>query len=454
MLIIRIACIFVLCLTVLFREPAKAQSLEFIRDAEIENTIRAYATPLFEQAGVDPAAVKIHLVKDPQLNAFVAEGLNLFLNTGLIQKTAHAGQLIGVIAHECGHIAGGHLVKGREAMENASNEAIASMILGMAAAIAGRRGDVGAAVMEGGQEVAMRSYMAFSRTIEGSADTAALSFLDNLHQSSRGLLEFMELLGEQELLVAARQDPYVRTHPLTRERVDEIRHHVELSQWSDTPVPPQFSEPHRRMRAKLVGFMEIPATTFLRYPESDKSLEGRYARAIAYYRKPDLEHALPLIDGLIAERPRDPYFHELKGQMLFENGHPLDAIPEYKLAVKYLPDNGLLREELGQVEVESEDNAQLADAREHLIVATQREPESAGGWRLLATVYGRSGNEILASAAMAEYALLAGRWEEAIYDANKALRGLKRGTPMELRMQDIRSQAEQAREIARKNRGR
>ena len=428
--------------------------MEFIRDAEIENTIRTYADPIFEQAGVDPTAVKIHLVKDPQLNAFVAEGLNLFLNTGLIQKTEHAGQLIGVIAHESGHIAGGHLVKGREAMENAQSTGIATMILGMAAAIAGRRGDLGSAVMMGGQDMAMRSYLAFSRSIEGAADTAGLSFLDNLHQSSRGFLEFMQTLGDQELMVAARQDPYVRTHPLTRDRIDEIRNHVEQSPWSDVPVPPQYAEPHRRMRAKLMAFMDPPVTTLYHYKEDDKSIEARYARSIAYYRQPDLDHAIPLIDGLIAERPVDPYFHELKGQMLFENGRPREAIPEYKLAVKYLPDNALLREELGQVEVEVDDDTQLADAKEQLTVATQREPEEAGAWRLLAIAYGRSGDEIMASASMAEYSLLIGHWEEAIYNANKALRGLKKGTPSEIRMQDIRTQAEQGREMTKKNRGR
>ncbi len=439
----RISFLAILVLIVLSPGYASAQNIEFIRDAEIENTIRTFAAPLFKQAGVDPDAVEIHLVKDPQINAFVAEGLNLFINTGLIMKAQHAGQLIGVIAHESGHIAGGHLVKGAGAMENAQDESLASMVLGMAAALASRRGDVGEAIMMGGNDIAARSYLAFSRTIEGSADTAGLTFLDNLHQSGRGFLEFMEMLGEQELLVTARQDPYVRTHPLTRDRIEEIRNHVQHSPWSDVPVPPEYVEPFKRMRAKLVAFLNPPATALFQYKEDDKSIEARYARAIAYYRKPDLDHSIPLIDGLIAERPQDPYFHELKGQMLFENGHPMEAIPEYKLAVKNLPDNALLREELGQVEVESEDPAQLPDAKQQLIASTQRDPYSPGAWRLLATAYGRTGDEAMAAASMAEYALLVGRWSEAIYDAGKALRGLKRGTPVALRMEDVRSQAQQ-----------
>jgi len=445
----RISFLAVLVLVSVAPGAAWAQRMSFIRDAEIENTIRMYATPLFEQAGVDPQAVQIHLVKEKQLNAFVAGGLNLFLNTGLIIRTEHPGQLIGVIAHECGHIAGGHLVRGAEAYQNAYYESIASMILGVAAGVASGRGDVGSAIAMGGSEGAMRNLLAFSRTQESSADSAGVTFLDNLHYSSRGFLEFMQLLGDQELLVSARQDPYVRTHPLTRERVEFIQNHVETSPWSNAPVPPQYVEPHRRMRAKLFAFMELPVTTLARYKEDDRGIDARYARAIAYYRKPDMAKAIPAIDELIAERPNDPYFAELKGQMLFENGHPLEAIPDYKRAIKLLPDNALLREELGQVEVEAEDPALLADAKEQLTYATRRDPESASAWRLLGIAYGRGGDEPMAAASMAEYALLTEHWAEAIYDADKADRGLKRGSPAELRMQDIRSLAEQGRDRAK-----
>ncbi len=439
----RISSLAVLFVVSLTPVAASAQTrLSFIRDAEIENTIRTYATPLFQEAGVDPEAVHLHLVNDKQLNAFVAEGLNMFINTGLIIRTEHPGQLIGVMAHESGHIAGGHLVRGTGQMENAMATSVASMILGAAAAVASGRGDVGQAVMMGGNEAAMRNYMAFSRGIEASADSAALRFLDDMHQSARGFLEFMQILDKQELLATERQDPYVRTHPVTRERVDEIRAHVEKSPWSDVPVPPAYIEPHKRMRAKLIAFMEPPITTLTRYKEDDKAIDARYARAIAYYRKPDLTNAIPLVDGLIAERPNDPYFHELKGQMLFENARAAEALPEYKKAVKLLPDNALLREELGQVEVESEDPSLLADATENLKVATQRDPESAGAWRLLAIAYGRSNDEPHAAAAMAEYAYLAGRWSEAIYHAGKAEMGLKKGSPQSLRVQDIREQAQ------------
>ncbi|MBX9633805.1 MAG: M48 family metalloprotease, partial [Magnetospirillum sp.] len=216
----------------------QTQRRSFIRDAEVENTIRAYSTPLFQAAGLDPEAVRIHLLVDPSLNAFVAGGQNMFFHTGLLIRSENASQLIGVIAHETGHIAGGHLVRLNDAVSSASTEALMSMLLGAALGAASGRGDVGAAVMMGGQEVAMRNLMAFSRTQEGSADQAGLSFLDSTQQTAKGLVEFFEILGDQELLVAARQDPYVRTHPLTRDRVSNIREHVARSKWSNTPIRP------------------------------------------------------------------------------------------------------------------------------------------------------------------------------------------------------------------------
>lgn len=423
-------------------QPARAERLSYIRDAEIENTIRIYATPLFEQAGVDPQAVNIHLVKDRQLNAFVAEGLNLFLNTGLIIRTTHAGQLIGVIAHETGHIAGGHLVRGSQAYSNAMAQSLATMLLGAAAAIASGRGDVGSAVMMGGANVAERNFLSFSRGVEASADAAGMRFLDNLHMSSQGFLEFMKTIEGEELLISDRQDPYVRTHPLSSDRVAAIADHVAKSPYSDMPVPPAYAEMHQRMRAKLSAFIDIPSVTLARYKEDDPSISARYARAIAYYRKPDLANALPLIDGLIAERPNDPYFRELRGQMLFENGRVGEAAPEYRKAVALLPDNALLRQELGQVLVEADDPAVLNEAIENLKVATRREPSDAGSWRLLAIAQGKSGQEVEAAASLAEYSLLVEKWDEALFHAGKALKGLKAGTPAALRMEDVRSQAE------------
>ncbi len=433
-------------------ETSAAEKRTFIRDAEVENTIRTFATPVFQAAGLDPNAVRILLLADNTLNAFVAGGQNMFFHTGLLIRAEHPGQLIGVIAHETGHIAGGHLARVQDAVGNASTEAIIATLLGAAAGVATGRGDVATAITLGGQEMAMRNLLAYTRGQESSADQAALRYLESTGQSAKGLLEFFDILGDQELLVAARQDPYVRTHPLTRDRVAFVRDHVAKSNLSNVPIPPAWIEMHKRMRAKLFAFLEPPGRTFQRYRDSDASLDSRYARAIAAYRKPDMATALPLIDGLIAERPNDPYFHELKGQMLFENGRGREAIAPYRRAVELLPDSALLHLGLAQALIEQEDAGLLDEAQEHLTFAAHHEPQNSQAWRLLSIAYGREGDEGMAAYAMAEYALLTGRVSDAEYHAGKAERLLPKASPSWLRVQDIKQMAEEAKREQKRDR--
>jgi len=438
----RILVLVVFCLTTLAAPGGMAADrISFVRDAEVENAIRAFATPIFRAAGLSPESVRIHLVRDQSLNAFVAGGMRLFLNTGLLIRTEHAGQLVGVIAHETGHIVGGHLARMDEAMANATAEAIISMVLGAAAAAAAGRPDVGAGVLMGGQSMAQRSFFAYTRTQEQSADQAAVKLMDAAGLSSRGLLEFMDILGDQELLLAERQDPYVRTHPLTRDRVSFLRHHVETSARSAADVPPEFAEMHRRMRAKLFAFLEPTGRTLQRYKEDDDSIEARYARAIAWHRKPDLPKALALIDGLIAERPRDPYFHELRGQILFEHGNARDAVTSYREAVRLLPDSHLIRLSAAQVLVALEGPDDLREAIEHLEPVVRVEPRNSFAWRLLAVAHGRLGNEAMASLAMAEEALLTGRVPDANFHAGRAEQLLRKNSPAWLQAQDIKARA-------------
>jgi len=419
--------------------------ISLLRDAEIENTIRTFAAPLFGAAGVEPNAVKVHIVNDTTLNAFVAEGLNLFINAGLLMRAQNADQVVGVIAHESGHIAGGHLSRLQTAIEDAQTAAIAAALLGIGAAVATGHGDIGSAVMAGGQDAALKGLLAFSRTQEASADNFACNSLESLGQSPKGLLQFMELLGDQELLVADRQDPYVRTHPLTKDRVENMRACVAHSHFPDVKVKPEYEEMFQRTKAKLNGFLESPVRVFQIYRGDETSVASRYARSIAYYRQPDLGKALPLIDSLLAEKPKDPYFHELKAQMLEENGRAAEALPEYRAAVANAPDEPLLRASLGHLEIEIDDPALLADASANLQRAVRDDNEFAGAWQDLAIAYGHQGDEGMASEAMAEYALLAGRPADALYHADRALTLLKRGSPAWLRAEDVRARAERQR---------
>jgi predicted Zn-dependent protease len=421
--------------------PAEAQRrISIIRDAEIENTIRAWGAPLFAMAGLDPSAVRVHLIKDNSLNAFVAGGQNIFINTGLLLAADTPNQVIGVIAHETGHIAGGHLARMQDALRGASAQAIIAMVLGAAVMAAGG-GDAGAAVIAGGAQVGQRTMLAYSRTQEGAADNAALSFLDQTQQSSRGLMEFLEKLGDQEALQATSQDPYVRTHPISRERVETVRAHVEHSPYSDRKDPPAFVMAHQRMKAKIHGFFDPPEATFRRFPESDQSVPARYARAIALHQAHRFDEAVAAIDKLIAEQPKDPYFHETKGQFLLESGRVDESVPEYETATRLSPDDPLLRLELGAAQASARSDSWVQPAIQNLEVAARTDPTDASAWRWLAQAYGRDNQEGMAALATAERYMLNNDFKGAAQQADRAARTLPEG-PSRLRARDLKEAAE------------
>lgn len=423
------------------REKAFAAPTSFIRDTELENIIRGYATPIFTAAGLDPSVVRIYLVNDRQINAFVAGGQNLFINTGLLMQSGDAGQVVGVIAHEAGHIAGGHLVRVHDALARGTAESILAMVLGAAAMVAGAP-QVGAAVMSGGQNVALRNFLQYTRTQEGSADAAAMRYLDATQQSARGLLSFFQLLSGQEMLVSAGQDPYLRTHPLTQDRIEALSTFVAQSPYSNAPVKPEFQQQHRRMLAKLHAFLDDPSLTRRRYPSGDQSLEARYAEAIVQHRTAHLDKALVVIEGLIAEYPTDPYFQELKGQILFESGRPKEALQPYRKAVELLPEAPLLRVDLARVEMATNDQELLEPAIANLRASLTRERNRPFVWRQLAIALGRNGQIGESSLALAEEAMLLDKMSEARFHAGKAVQELPRGTPGWLQAQDILQAAE------------
>jgi len=432
----------VLLLICLVVGTAAAEDLNYIRDAEIESTLRTYYTPILKVAGLEPTAVHIYLVNDPRLNSFVAGGQNIFVNTGTITRSETPNQLVGIVAHETGHIAGGHLIRGEEAMRNASIESIIAMVVGAGASVLGHNPGAGGAAVLSGESVGIRSYLAFSVAQEATADQAALSFLDKTHQSARGLLQFFQILEGQEILSGALQSPYMRTHPLTAQRIEYVKNHVAHSPYSDVPDPPDWVELHKRMKAKLVAFLSGPGQTLQQYPETDNSIAARYARAVAFYRVPELKKALVLIDGLIQDEPKNPYFHELKGQMLFENGKVRDAVAPYQQSVRLAPDVALLRVELAQVEIETNDPALNQEALTHLKSAVSFEARNPDTWRFLAISYGRSGDMGNSALALAEQAMASGDKPLARQQAQRALKLLPAGSQGRLRAEDIQLEAQ------------
>ncbi len=415
-------------------EAAGNKAPPIIRDAEIETTIREFTDPVFVAAGLDINAVHVYLLGVDDINAFVAGGMNVFIYTGLLVRTQSPNQLVGVVAHETGHIAGGHLARVQEALRNATIEAIIGMVLGGVASAAGGGGGAGILV---GPGAATQSMLQYTRTMEASADAAAMGFLDKTHQSSRGLLEFFQILQQMEHTFYGKQNPYLNNHPLTESRIANVQAHIATSPYSDVPDPPAWVVAHKRMVAKLVGYLYPVDQVLIRYPESDKSVYGRYARSIAYFRIGQLQRALPEIDSLIAEYPNDPYFQEQKGQILYQTGHGRDALVNYGKAVELAPDQPLIRMELAQVQLEQNDPSLIPAAIKGMKQVVLVESDNPDAWRTLAIAYGKGGDEGMASLALAEAAAANGNVRMAHLEAKNAMEKLPQGSPAWIRAQDI-----------------
>ena len=418
--------------------PQARAASTIIRDAEIERDIRAIAGPVWRAAGLEPDDIGVYLVEDNQLNSFVAGGQAIYFNTGLVLRAENPNQLLGVIAHETGHITGGHIVRSREAVRNATIETVIAMALGAAASIAGRSG----APLLGAAGVGQNSLLQFSVAQESTADHAALNLLDRVCQSARGLLRFFEILQSNEMLSGDRRDAWGRTHPLTARRIQYLRGHVERARCSNAPDAPGSAERLKRIQLKLHAYFDPPSNTLASYPPSDRSVLARYARAIAYYRIPDLNRALPEIDGLIRDFPNDPYYRELKGQMLFEGGRVRESVRPYEDAVRLAPAAPLLRIALSQVYIETGDPTLNKRAIAYLKDASRRDGRQGQVWRFLATAYGRDNQIGMAALSLAEEALAMRDKKAAIQQAVRAQQLLARGTPAHARAEDIHREAE------------
>lgn len=436
--------------------PASAQGLSLIRDSEIENTIRALAEPVFAAAGLNTDSVEVHLVNDSSLNAFVAGGQKIFINTGMILKADHPGQVSGVIAHEAGHIAGGHLARAQEALRNATAQSILAAVLGAAAVMAAAGGDagVGGAAVVGGATVGQRSILQYSRTQEAAADQAAIRYLEASGQSGRGLVEILQKLGNQNALLPSSQGVYARSHPLSQDRVAALQRDVEASRFAAVQATAEQVAAFERMKAKLQGYLGRHAVTLRMYPESDTSIAGHYARAFAHHRRPDVRRALAEADTLIELMPDDPYFNELRGQILFENGRVAEAVPPYERAVLLAPEEPLLRIGLARAQIALNEPARNKEAIEHLERAVRIDRTIISAWHQLAIAYGRDKRFGLSSLASAERAFLSGRIDEARGHAARAEATLPVGSPGALRAQDILNAARREGKAAERSRNR
>jgi predicted Zn-dependent protease len=439
------------CLVVQSAYPAWAQgvNLPLIRDAEIESLMRIYTKPIFRVAGITEGAAKVYLVKQPNINAFVAGGQRIFINTGLLSQAKTPNEVIGVLAHETGHIAGGHLARMGAQMDKASTQAIIGMLIG-AAAIAGGMAagssgasQAGAGVLMGTQGLVGRNLLAYVRAQESSADQAAIKFLDETGQSGQGMLTLFQKLANQSMGSLKNVNPYVMSHPMPLERIRNLEVSVKKSPFYDRDDPNDLVLRHRLMQAKLAGFLNAAQQVFQQYPTSDKSLPARYARSIAAYRMGDLKNALREIEALTKAQPGYAYFWELKGQALLESGHAAEAVPPLAKAAKLSNGNGLIQIMLAQALLQDESRGNAQAALKLLKSSVRSERESSVLHAQMAIAYARLGNIPLADLSTAEAAILRGDRDLATQKAQLAAQKLKQGSPEWIRAKDILNFAEQ-----------
>jgi predicted Zn-dependent protease len=423
--------------------PVGARAI--IRDAEIERTIAMLSRPVFEAAGVAPDTVKTLVMLDPAINAFVGGGgRTMVLNTGLIQRLDDPGALVGVIAHETGHITGGHLARRAVTASELSGPALLATVIAAAAAAAAGSPEAGAALAMGGGSAAQRAMLAFSRAEEAAADQAGVEYMNRARIDPAGMLGVLRLFKGQEVFASRRIDPYALTHPLSSERIALLERRIAESPAKGVPFDPELAYWHARMRAKLDGFVDRPERT-LNLLEDDPDRDGElglYRRAIALHRLADTQAALATLDRLDRLRPDDPFYLALRGQILFEAARPAEAVAPYRRALALAPDEPLIAGALGRALLASGAPGAEAEALRILERAVRDDPGEPGVLRDLATAYARGGQDGMAALVTSERLALVGEFRDAGRLAQRAMDLLPRGSPGWIRAEDVAAAAE------------
>ncbi len=422
---------------------SQSAGLNLIRDAEIEGLMRLYSRPLFKAAGINPDDVKVYLIADPRINAFVAGGQRIFINTGLITRSETPNSVIGVLAHETGHIAGGHLTKMNSALAQASTEQLIGMLVGMAAMVGGAvagntdAAKAGQGIIMGSQGLGQRSFLSYQRGMEATADESALKYLAATGQSGKGMLTLFSLLANESLASTSKADPYLFSHPMPFDRIRALEAKVKASPYFEKPDDQALLLRHKLAQAKLSGFMDSAQIVFQHYPSTDKSLPARYARSIAMFRRGDLKNAIPVINGLTEELPQDPYFWELKAQAYLENSKAEEGLPAIRKARALLPNNALLMVLQAQILLGT-DNPKYADeALKVLRLAKKTEADMPSLYKYQGQAYALKKDYPRAELSSAKYAWLTGDKKLAIEKATKVQAYYKRGTPEWFEANDI-----------------
>jgi len=420
-------------------QPASAQQDQgpsLLRDTETERLFKDMSRPLIVAAGLDPNSVNVVLLNDPEVNAFVATGQTVYIQSGLLEMTDNLNQLQGVVAHELGHVVGGDSIRSQGGVKQATGITLLSLVLG-AVAIAAGAGDAGMGIMMAGQRAAEGEFMAFTRAQEATADASAARFMSKAGISGKGILDFFGKLQNYEYRLAIySKDSFDRDHPLNQERIQALGQVVRTDPAFNRQTDPELEARFQRVKAKLIGFVD-PKLATTKYPERDQSVPAHYARAYAYHLGGYPSKAEAEANALLAIDPDDPYFLELKGQILLEDGKPSDAIPPLREAVSRSGNAPMIAAMLGHALVETEDAKNLIEAKQILKVAVNKDNQDPFAWYQLGIIYEREGDPARAALATAERNNLQNEPKMALASAQMAMKGIPPGTPDYLRAQDI-----------------
>jgi predicted Zn-dependent protease len=422
-------------------QPAMAQAQgdsgpSLLRDTETELLFKDMSRPLIVAAGLDPNSVNVVLLNDPEINAFVATGQTVYLQSGLIQAADNVNQVQGVVAHELGHVVAGDAIRSGEGEKQATGISILSLVLAAAAMAAGA-GDAGMGILMAGQRAALGGLLAFTRVQEATADATGSRLLSKAGISGKGMLDFFNKLQHEEYRLAVySKDSFDQTHPLSSERIRALEQNLKADPAWAKPIDPGLEARFERVKAKLLGYVD-PKQAVLRYPESDQSVPAHYARAYAYHLGGYPDKAVAEADALLATNAHDPFFLELKGQILLEGGKPKEAIPILREATQRSNEAPMIAAMLGHALVSTEDPKNFAEAKQILKVAVNRDNQDPFAWYQLGIIYDREGDQARASLATAERSNLENDPKMALATAEMAMKGIPPGSPDWLRAQDI-----------------
>ena len=422
---------------------SKVQAFSIVRDAQTEQLLQEYARPLLHAAQIDPASIRIVLVDDRRFNAFIVDARHIFIHTGVFLDSESPAEIMGVLAHEIGHIKGGHLAHAHSSLDDARFVAMLSALIGVAALATGANANSdslvggGAGLAASSGNFGQRLFLAHRRLQEETADRIALQLLGQAGLPTSGLTNILNRLARRERYAGAQADPYLRSHPASSERLRNLTHGAAREKARPAADLTALQQRHDLVRAKIKAYTGRPGSAARAFFPSDKSLAADYGRAILAMRRGEISAARTALDGLVKHAPQNPYFRELLGQLHLQAGNADIAIASFREALQLSPDEPQLRAALGSALLARGRGPDIDEAITLLSRAVTQDQNLPASWRQLAIALNRAGRALEATLATSRSLLASGDIAGAKFHAARVREEATRGDRLWLRADDI-----------------